>query len=392
VTRPSVSTPARRSALALALGLSALLAGGCASVSDFFAGDKVDYRSSARQTQGLEVPPDLTQLARDGRFQAPGAVVSAAAGAAAAPGSGAAAAAAAPAAQTVAAAAIGGMKIERAGDTRWLSVPLPPERIWNDLRQFWLDAGFTLEVDNAQIGVLETGWAENRAKLPQDLLRRTLGRVLENFYDTGERDRFRMRVERTDTGSEVFLVHRGLVEVYTDRTLKDDLRWQRRPADPQLEAEFLSRLMLHLGRDTQTAGAAPGAQGASGTADAAPPAPRARLLAGQPGAGLELDSGFDLAWRRVGLALDRGGFTVEDRDRSAGLYFVRYADTGADRQERGFLARLFSSDEATPAQRYRIALSGDRDKTVVAVQDAEGAPAPEAVGQRIAGLLVDALK
>jgi outer membrane protein assembly factor BamC len=383
VTRFLASTPARLGALTLAT----LLASGCASVSDFLAGDKVDYRSSARQTGGLEVPPDLTQLARDGRFQAPGGPVSAA-GATTAAGAPAATAAAT---QAVAASSLAGITLERAGDTRWLSVPAPPEQLWPRLRQFWLDAGFTLEIDNAQIGVIETAWAENRAKLPDDLVRRTLGRVLENLYDTGERDRFRMRVERTAAGSEIFLTHRGLVEVYTDRTLKDDLRWQRRPADPQLEAEFLSRIMVYLGRDAQTA-SAEGAAAAPGDGGGAPLPARARLVSGQPTASLEMDTGFDLAWRRVGLALDRSGFTVEDRDRSAGLYFVRYADASAANADRGFLAKLFSRDEGVPAQRYRILLQGNREKTVVAVQSGDGGPAPNAVGQRIAGLLVDALK
>jgi outer membrane protein assembly factor BamC len=342
------------------------------------AGDKVDYRSGARQNTGLEVPPDLTQLARDGRFQAPGGSVSAAA-----TGS---AVVAKPAAPSVAVSQVAGMRIERAGETRWLVVPTPPEQLWPKLRQFWLDAGFSLEIDNAQIGVIETGWSENRAKLPQDFVRRTIGRVFEGLYDTGERDRFRMRVERTGSGSEVFIVHRGLVEVATDRTLQDEFRWKARPTDTQLEAEFLTRLMVHLGRDEQQARAEAAASGAAAPATGA----RARLMTGQPTAALELDAGFDLAWRRVGLALDRSGFTVEDRDRSAGVYYVRYADQGAS-EDRGFLQRLFGGESSAKAERYRIALTGDRERSVVAVQNADGGPAPDDVGPRIAAVLVDAL-
>ena len=372
--------PARPAARVAALAVVAFATSGCSSFGDMLAGDKVDYRSGARQTTGLEVPPDLTQLARDGRFQAPGGTVSAAAAGSTA--------AARPAAPTVAVSELAGMRVERAGDTRWLVVPTPPEQLWPQLRQFWLDAGFTLEIDNAQIGVIETGWAENRAKLPQDFFRRSIGRVLEGLYDTGERDRFRMRVERTGSGSEVFIVHRGLVEVATDSTLKDEFRWKARPTDPQLEAEFLTRLMVHLGRDEQQARADAGASG--GTAAAATGA-RARLLSGQPTATLELDAGFDLAWRRVGLALDRSGFTVEDRDRSAGVYFVRYADKGAT-EDRGFLQRLFGGESSAKADRYRIALTGDRELSRVAVQNAEGGPAPDDVGRRIAGVLIDALE
>lgn len=362
-----------------ALALLALASAGCSSFGDFLSGDKVDYRAGARQTAGLEVPPDLSQLARDGRFQAPAGTVSAAAGSTAA---------APPAAPSVAVSELAGMRIERSADTRWLVVPAAPEALWPRLRQFWLDAGFELEIDNPQVGVIETGWAENRAKLPQDFLRRSIGKVFEGLYDTGERDRFRMRVERSAGGSEIYVVHRGLVEAATDRTLKDEFRWQARPTDVQLEAEFLTRLMVHLGRDEQQARAQ---AEASGGATAAGGGARARLLSGQPTAALEVDAGFDLAWRRVGLALDRSGFTVEDRDRSAGLYYVRYVDTGAPEQ-RGFLQRLFGGESSAKAERYRVALTGSRERTVVAVQTADGGPVAGGVGERIAGVLVGALE
>jgi len=367
-----------------ALALAAATAG-CTSTGGLLSGDKIDYKSGATQTQGLEVPPDLTQLAREGRYRAPAAVVSAAA-AAAQPGA-PAAAPATPAAgagpQTVAPNVLAGMRIERDGDMRWLSLPVPPEKVWDQVRTFWIDSGFTLAVDDARIGVLATDWAENRAKLPQDFVRRTLGRVLENLYDTGERDRFHTRIERTATGSEVYITHRGLVEVLTDRVVDDEIRWQPRPADKQLEAEFLARLMVRLGGDQAAAEAA--------VAAAAAPAPaRARLLEGEPAA-LEVDEDFDRAWRRVGLALDRSGFTVEDRNRAEGVYFVRYVD--AAQADKGFFARIFSSsNEAGKAERYRIALRGAADKTRVAVLTAEGQPVAGDAGARIAKLLVAELK
>ena len=362
--------------------LAAAALAGCSS--GFLAGEKVDYRSAARQTQGLDVPPDLTQLAREGRFQAPAPVVSAAAAAGPIRTS-------APTTSAVAPSAIGDMRVLRDGDLRWLQVPQSPEQLWPQLRQFWLDAGFTLEVDNPATGVLETAWAENRAKLPQDLVRRTLGSVLDNLYDSGERDRFRMRVERTAQGSEITISHRGAQQIVRGEQ-RDDIRWTMRPSDPQLEAEFLSRLLVRLGS------AATEAQAQAAVAAATPAAgavPQARKLEGAPTPSIEVDETFERAWRRVGLALDRSGFTVEDRNRSDGLYFVRYVDSQAP-DERGFFSRLFSSDEARKAQRYRIALVGGtaatEGRTVVAVQTAEGAPLATPVGQRIAAVLLRELR
>jgi outer membrane protein assembly factor BamC len=125
-------------------------------------------------------------------------------------------------------------------------------------------------------------------------------------------------------------------------------------------------------------------------------APRARTVSGQPAATLEIDEGFDRAWRRVGLALDRSGFTVEDRDRASGLYFVRYVDpASAATADPGFIAKMFSFGKSDPQQapvRYRVVVKADGERTTVTVQNAQGGPENSAVGQRIVSLLVEDLK
>jgi outer membrane protein assembly factor BamC len=364
--------------LALACALSA-----CSGMEGLLSGDRIDYRSQANKTAPLEVPPDLTQLARDSRYQPQGGTVSASALQSAPVG------AAATSIPAVAPLAVGDMRIERSGDERWLVTPLTPEQLWPQLRAFWTERGFNIVVENAQAGVMETDWAENRAKLPQDVLRTTLGRLVDSLYSTGERDKFRMRVERTPAGSEIYISHRGLQEVYISPQ-RDQTMWTNRPTDRQLEAEFLSLIMVKLGAKPEEARRV--ATAATPTA-----APRARLLDGQPAA-LRVDESFERAWRRVGQALDRSGFTVEDRDRSAGTYFVRYVASGnAPREERGFFSKLFSfgkddSAAANPTSRYRIALKGEGEATTVSVLDAQGAPERTEVGQRIVSLLVEDLK
>ena len=376
------------SALRLALALTAALAlGACSTVNDFLAGDKIDYKSQSTKTARLEVPPDLTQLQRDSRYQPQsGGVVSASTFGTAATATTPAAAATATTA-SVAPTTIGQMRIVREGNQRWLTVPMPAEQLWPQLQAFWQERGFNLLVDNAQAGVMETDWAENRANIPKDIIRRTIGRVLDTLYDSGLRDRFRVRVERSANGSEVFLSHRGMIEVYTtDR--KEQTTWTHRPNDPELEAEFLSRLMVRLGAKEEVA--------RSVVASPVTTAPRARIVAGQAAATLQVDEGFDRAWRRVGLSLDRSGFTVEDRDRASGVYFVRYADPKTTATaEPGFLAKLlsFGKSEAPLAPlRYRIAIKADGERSSVSVLNAQGGPENGAVGQRIVGLLVDDLK
>jgi outer membrane protein assembly factor BamC len=354
----------------------ATLLSGCGMLESTFGGDKVDYRSTTTKSQPLEVPPDLTQLARDSRYQTQGGVVSAAAaGQAPVPG------AVAVANSVVAPNSIGTVRMERQGQQRWLVTQQTPEQVWPLLKAFFDQRGFTLAVDNPQAGLLETNWAENRAKLPNDVIRSSIGRVFGGLFDTGERDLYRVRVERlaAGAGSEIYLTHRGAAEAYTNER-KENTEWRGRANDPQLEAEMLARLMVSLGgkelpADTVTAATAAAVAATAGTAPTSKPAPDPSDTASPTATSLVVNENFDRAWRRVGLALDRGGFSVEDRDRAAGLYYVRYVDPKtAGKDEPNWFSKLFS-DNPNPnaAQRYRVVVKGNGDKSTVSVQDSKGA-------------------
>ena len=372
---PIQHTPARLSVLATACAL-ALLASGCSSVGDLVSSNKVDYRTSGSKTVSLEVPPDLSQLSGQGRYThaATGAPVSAntfntqqaqaASGTAQAP--------------TVVPGSVGGVTLERDGQTRWLSVNLPPDQVYSQVRDFWNENGFELVVDQAQTGLMETNFSENRAKLQEDGLRKLVGKVFDNLYDTGERDQFRTRIERTAKGSEIYISHRGLQELYVD-TRKEQTTWKARPADPALEAEMLSRLMVKLGSSKEAAKAAVAADSAAATS------PRSRLQA--DGVTVAFPGDFDQAWRRVGLALDRGGFTVEDRDRSAGTYEVRLAAV-TEANKPGFFGRIgnwFSSKpEADTLTRYRLKVSSQSGNSAVTVLGSDGKPADTAGAREVA--------
>jgi outer membrane protein assembly factor BamC len=362
--------------------------GACSSIENFAAGDRVDYRAAPAKVAPLDVPPDLTQLARDSRYQAQAGAVSAAAfqaGAGAPRGSAALPTSASP----VAPQSLGKVRIERDGSERWLSTPVPPEQLWPQLQAFWKDNGMTLVVDQPLVGLMETDWAENRAKLPDDFLRRTLGRLVTSLYSTGERDKYLTRVERNaGGGSDVFITHRGLQETLTGPTISQEVAWVRRPNDPELEAILLARLLVKLGL--------PDEQAKATVAAPVPvaPAARARVVEGRPAATLQVDDNFERAWRRVGLALDRSGFTVEDRDRGQGLYFVRYVDPAlAGQDEPGFFAKLFGAEKGdTGPKKYRIAVKGEGAGSAVSVLSAQGAPENGETGKRIIALLVEDLK
>ncbi len=364
--------------------VSALLAlsllAGCSSIKDVMDGERVDYKSSGAKAPSLDIPPDLSQLTRETRYVVPGTAVTA---------SSYQLGQAAPTLPT-AALAVGDVRVERAGSQRWLVVGRPADKLWSPVRDFWLESGFLLAQDQENLGIMETDWAENRAKLPQDFIRQTLGKVLESLYSTGERDKFRTRLERRpDGGTEVYVSHRGMVEVITGAkggvaSSGDSTLWQPRPADPELEAEFLRRLMVKLGV-TQEQSKALVAAGATKQTS------RVAVVNNLPV--VQIDEGFERAWRRVGLALDRTGFTVEDRDRSQGTYFVRYVEPVTNKSEPGFFSKLFSgSPAAVPPLKYRITVKSQGESTTVSVLNAQGAAESSANAQRIVQVIADDLK
>ncbi len=360
--------------LLIGVTIAALALGGC----ELMEPKKIDYKSAGK-APSLEVPPDLTAPTGDNRYSIPDAGAS-----------GAATYSAyskerreKPAADATLLPEQEKARIERAGSQRWLVVSATPEQVWPVIKDFWQELGFIVNLESKETGVMETDWAENRAKIPQDFIRRSIGKVIEGLYSTPERDKFRTRIEKAASGTEIYISHRGMYEVYATEG-KDKTVWQPRPADPELEAEMLRRLMVRFGVEEARAE----------TLLAKQQAPEmARIV----GADLEMDEAFDRAWRRVGLALDRIGFAVEDRDRSRGTYYVRYIDPQIDnetKRDEGLFAKLAfwrgKKEQASPQLQIRVAEQGE--KTRVAVVGSDGKPVDPNTQKRIINLLHKELK
>ena len=376
----------------MAVAIVAVLAG-CSTATSLLDGKRIDYKS-AGQLPTLEIPPDLTTPVRDNRYLLPDTGKSTAtlsgyqADRAQQAKTGNITAGVLP--------AVDKMRVDRAGTQRWLVVAEPPEKLWPIVRDFWQENGFLLAVNLPEAGVMETDWAENRAKIPQDWLRKTLGALIDQIYSTAERDKFRTRLERNDEGgSEIYISHRGMVETDTNcsNTGCIGTKWQPRVPDPELEAEFLRRMMVRLGSQQEKAQQL--------VATSAPASARAAVQAGIGGfETLEVFEPFDRAWRRVGLALDRVGFTVEDRDRQKGQYFVRYADTDASDMarkdgEKGLLSKLQfwkSNDATVKAEQFRVHIRQFAGKSVVQILTKDGAQANTQTTRRIVALLYEQLR
>jgi outer membrane protein assembly factor BamC len=328
--------------------------------------------------EALEVPPDLARPAAADPLALPGG---------AKPSVTASAAPSAAAAATSSSTATPGrVTLERDGAQRWLVVQEPPESLWPKLRDYFLRNTMRLTLDDPQARILETEWIER----PVDMGSSWVGSILGKLHSTGIRDKFRVRIEpgRTPGTSEVYASQQGMEEVVVEGGGVNVLRtaWQPRPADPEMEADLLQKLMRHLGVSEDQAK----------TLLAGDSSERAKRVKGT----LQLPEDLDSAWRRVGVALDRSGVTIEDRDRSAGIYYVRYQDATA-RKQGGMFSWLTGGRDAPagpdkreegPKDRYQVRLESTANGTRVSVLDVKGEPEKSETGERLMGLIQQQLR
>jgi outer membrane protein assembly factor BamC len=286
---------------------------------------------------------------------------------------------------------IPGMRIARDGERRWLVVEKPAPELYPQVKDFWQENGFLLVVDSPSTGIMETDWAENRAKIAQDWIRSTIGGALDTIYDTGERDKYKTRLEVSKPGeTEIYITQRGAIEKCTTDATGACMStiWTPRPNDPELEAVFLARLMERLGMTQEQAKAMV-------ATPLGPKTPKAKFVQEGNNQGyIEMSAGFDRAWRDIGLALDRSNFTVEDRNRSTGVYYVRYINPKDVGDSKGFFSNLFSSKDESgmKAKKYQVVVKSTGENSAnVYVQNADGKPENTPAGFQLLTLLTDQL-
>ncbi|KND56553.1 putative transmembrane protein [Candidatus Paraburkholderia schumanniana] len=314
---------------------------------------------------------------------------------------------------------VSGMRIQRDGAERWLVIDgKTPEQVWPQVRRFWQEQGFLLVVDQRDKGVMETDWNETHPQISDGLIRDTLAKATGNSYVTAERNKYRTRLETApDGGTYVFISQKGMREALTGVD-NDSSQWQARPNDPALENEYLKRLMSSLAMADQRV-ASGGATSldtpaAAGAADAgAKPAKggesKAAAVAAQNAAyagnspiknevvpeaassQMTLPEAYDRAWLRVGIALDRANFTVDDRDRAKGVYYVRYVDpTDKSSAQQGFWSQVFHGRKEMKAKQYQVNVRGiTEQQTRVAIVDDKGNVDSSPQARQIMALLAD---
>lgn len=361
--------------LGVVLGVGALTLSGCSTWNQLVGNEEsIDYKSTVRGDP-LSIPPDLTQVNQGAHYRAPEGTATFTEYAQSQQQLRDQSAADRILPQPE------GINVVRDGDLRWLVVDKPAEEIYPQIVEFWGNNGFTISKQDPRAGLIETDWAENRAKIPEGWIRSALGSIIDQVFDSGERERFRTRLERVNGKTEIYVSHQHMVETPTaDDTI---FKWVFGPEDPGLNAAMLARMMVYLGTDVQQA------QQLVAEAEKAPNAPDI-MLSEDDSAQLNLGESFDRAWRRVGVAIDSAGFSVEDRDRSTGDYYVRYldTDTGVKVEQQNFIGRLFGTKNTAEAAQYRINVAQQGAGSKVTVLDANGQVQNTETARRILSVLM----
>ena len=261
------------------------------------------------------------------------------------------------------------VKIVRDGASQWLEINTSAEKLWPELKVFFNEVGFEIKREDKALGIIETNWLENRLETPTNFL----SKILQRFSSSGLRDRYRARLEKTNNPNvtRVFLTHQGLQEHAGDTDLSTSglkLWWSARESDPELEAEMYQRFLIF--RDMEKAEALK-------LVNKIASKERTRIVQKEGVDVLEVNEEFARTWRRVGIALDRIGLLVEDRNRSAGLYYLRITDDfrGKIKEEGGWLSSLFSADKVKLKERYLLSVSNEENISVISIYETTGAKA-----------------
>jgi outer membrane protein assembly factor BamC len=366
------------------LGLMIIGVAALSACKTLTTGDTVDYKSAgAVRGPNLSYPPDLITAQADRRYIVQDGTATMSEYNAAMKKS--------LQARNNVMTGIPGMRIARDGERRWLVVEKPGAELYPQVKDFWQENGFLLIVDSPSTGIMETDWAENRGKIPQDFIRSMLGGALDSIYDTGERDKYKTRLEAPKSNeTEIYITQKGASEKCVTDTAGtcNYTVWTSRPNDPELEAVFLARLMERLGMTQEQAKAMV-------AAPLGPKTPKAKFVQEANNQGyIALSVSFDRSWRDVGLALDRSNFTVEDRNRSNGVYYVRYVNAKDVGDTKGFFSNLFSSKDNSKllAKKYQVIIKSTGENSAnVYVQDADGKPENTPAGIQLLTLLNDQL-
>ncbi len=332
--------------------------------------------------------------------------------------------------------------LKRKGAQYWLVVKgQSPEELLPRIQKFWLEQGFELEnakqsdalgnMPRPESEVIETQWRNMPASVNTGFIRSNVSKIFNTAYVTRQKNKYRTRLqadastpsvkyteptERNALGASstlIFVSQTALQEVRTGPT-KEISQWKPAPSDPFAQSLYLQRLMKAL-REQESLpaqavaektvetgilvsedGALRGVKSddASQKIGHSKKAVKAASATEQGPSLFILNQSFDRAWFEIGMALERLNFTVEDLDRTKGLYYVRYVDPHDQSIARqGFWSQLFHGRKEKKARPYALNVRAIEDeRTQIAVLTSAGVVDHSLQAKRIIRLLDSAVR
>jgi outer membrane protein assembly factor BamC len=371
---------------------AALLLAACSSgpsIDDYLPDQRLEYKKQREAAENLEVPPDLVGGNFDDALDVPGIAVADAATYSEYVGERRTRRQIATTGDVLP--AVQGIELRREGDKRWLEIKATPQQVWPRVTSFWREQGILLVEQNPATGVMKTDWLENRAEIRRDFVTNVVRKVLDGLYATSTRDQYRVRIEPglNSATTDLYLTHRAMEERFARNTVGEDTQafWEPAPSDPGKEAEMLRRIMVYMGVTEQRADRSLAQEQTRAT--------RSRLEVGPGGeSSLVIADQYPNAWRLTGVAFDRVGFAVEDRDRTQGIYYVRYDDPSKGQEKKGWTSKLafWRSEDQDTVAKYQIMVTGEGNQTRVVVRDQVGRPDGSVAANRILSLLSEQVR
>lgn len=254
-----------------------------------------------------------------------------------------------------------GMRFVRSGNFFWLEVDGAGEEIWDEIKTFFTRLGFKIKREQPRIGYMETDWLENRYDVPTNFLTE----FFSGLFSSGYMDKYRVRLEwdQEKKQTRMFINHQGLEEVAEgdpdDNIAVVQTKWVPRQSDPELEIEMLTRFMSFRGLEATIAEQYVGS---------VKPTELTKLNIEGDTASLTINEPFARSWRHIGIALDRLGFLVEDKNRTAGIYYIELPETFVIPNQGGLFGNLFTDTQEPLHFKYLIILEEKGDVTEVTIK------------------------
>lgn len=208
------------------------------------------------------------------------------------------------------------VRIQKLGDDSWILIGVAPGQVWPQVRNFMSVSGMQIARADARAGIMESNWLTVE------------GQPLAS--------RFQFRMEQG--------VQRGTSELHVLQMTQgaSTAEWPTKSDDPDQGAEMLQAVAQFLADSADSAPVSMIAEqgisaGGKITLQEAP----------EGYAYLRLELPFDRAWASLGRALEKSSFEITDKDRSSGIYYVRFQGEAAE-DEQGWWSKLWQSNDAQP--------------------------------------------